>query len=53
MTEYKNLSPLIEAYQQYLKIQEDIDQTKEILQGNYEKDFKELAQNEYVLKKKF
>lgn len=52
MKEYKNLTPLIEKYREYVKVKNDFKQAKELLDnGGLDKDFKEMAQEEYDINK--
>ncbi len=48
MKEYKSLSPIIEKYREYKKVQEAFDEAKELLDnGGLDKDFKDMVQLEY------
>jgi len=48
MKEYKNLTPVVEKYREYLQAQNHFDEAKEILDTpNIDKEFKEMAQMEY------
>lgn len=48
MKEYKNLTPLMEAYQAYVQADASFQEAKELLDaGGIEKDFKEMVQEEY------
>ena len=48
MKEYKNLTPIIEKYREYMKAKSSFDEAKELLDGGgLDKDFKEMAQAEY------
>ncbi len=48
MKEYKNLTPLVEKFREYCKVQKSFDDAKEMLdEGGLDKELKELAQMEY------
>lgn len=48
MKEFKNLTPLIEKYQEYTEAQKTFEESKELLEsGGLDKDFKEMVQEEY------
>ena len=48
MKEYKNISPIIEKYKEYLKAQAAFDEAVELLDaGGMDKDFKEMVQAQY------
>ncbi len=48
MKEYKNLTPVVEKYREYLQAQNHFDEAKEILDTpNIDKEFREMAQMEY------
>lgn len=48
MKEYKNLEPIVEKYEEYLKCKNDMEEAKELLDaGGLDKDFREMAQMEY------
>lgn len=48
MKEYKNLTPLIEKYDEYSKAKRDFEEAKELLEsGGLESDFKEIVQLQY------
>lgn len=47
MREYKNLTPIIEKYREYLSAEKSFDEAKNLLDaGGLEKDFKEMVQTE-------
>lgn len=48
MKEYKNLTPIIEKFREYKKVQSSFEEAKELLDGGgLDKDFREMAQSEY------
>lgn len=48
MKEYKNITPIIEKYKEYLKAQAAFDEAVELLDaGGMDKDFKEMVQAQY------
>ncbi|MDO5603002.1 MAG: peptide chain release factor 1 [Oscillospiraceae bacterium] len=48
MREYKNLTPIVEKYDEYRQTEQDFEEAKELLeQGGLEPDFKEMVQEEY------
>lgn len=48
MKEYKNLTPIIEKFQEYCKAKDTFDESKELLDaGGMDKDFKEMVQLEF------
>lgn len=48
MKEYKNITPIIEKYREYLKAQEAFDEAVELLEaGGLDKEFKEMVQMQY------
>lgn len=48
MKEYKNITPIIEKYKEYLKAQAAFDEAVELLEaGGMDKDFKEMVQAQY------
>ena len=48
MKEFKNLTPLIEKYQEYTLVQKTFEESRELLEsGGLDKDFKEMVQEEY------
>mgnify|MGYP002519560450 CR=1 FL=1 len=48
MREYKNLTPIVEKYREYLKAHEAYEEAKELLdEGGLDKDFREMVQEEY------
>ncbi len=48
MKEYKNLTPIIEKYKEYLSVRKSFDESKELLdEGGLDRDFKEMVQSEY------
>lgn len=48
MKEYKNITPIIEKYKEYLKAQTAFDEAVELLDaGGMDKDFKEMVQAQY------
>lgn len=48
MKEYKNLTPIVEKYDQYVNAKKSFDEAKELLdEGGLEPDFKEIVQQEY------
>lgn len=48
MKEYKNLTPIVEKYDQYVSAKKSFDEAKELLdEGGLEPDFKEIVQQEY------
>ncbi|MBQ8410381.1 MAG: peptide chain release factor 1 [Ruminiclostridium sp.] len=48
MKEYKNLTPLVEKYREYMKASSDFEEAKEMLdEGGIDKDFKEIVQLQY------
>lgn len=48
MREYKNLTPIIEKYREYMSASKSFDEAKEMLDaGGLDKDFKEMVQTEY------
>ncbi len=47
MKEYKNMTPIVEKYREYVKAQADVDEAKELLEeGGLDKDFKELIEEQ-------
>ena len=47
MKEYKHLTPVVEAYREYIAAQTGLNEAKELLEeGGLEKDFKEMVQQE-------
>jgi len=47
MKEHKNLTPIVEKYQEYKKYKNNEDEAKDILEeGNVEREFKEMAEQE-------
>lgn len=53
MKEYKNMTPIVEKYREYVKAQRDIDEAKELLEeGGLDKDFKELIEEQLTENKK-
>ncbi len=47
MKEYKNMTPIVEKYREYVKAQADMDEAKELLEeGGLDKDFKELIEEQ-------
>ena len=53
MKEFKNLTPLIEKYQEYTLVQKTFEESRELLEsGGLDKDFKEMVQEEYDSSKK-
>ncbi|MEG0614524.1 MAG: peptide chain release factor 1 [Oscillospiraceae bacterium] len=48
MREYKNLTPIVEKYKEYISAKKSFDEAKEMLDGGgLDKDFKEMVQLEY------
>ena len=47
LKEQKELEPLIEAYRQYCKTQQEAEDLREMLDGKLEPDFRQLCQEEY------
>ena len=48
MREYKNLSPIVEKYEEYSKCLTDMNEAKELLDaGGLDKDFREMAQMQF------
>ncbi|MBE6788127.1 MAG: peptide chain release factor 1 [Ruminococcaceae bacterium] len=48
MREYKNISPIVEKYEEYLTCKRNMDEAKELLDaGGLEKDFREMVQQEF------
>lgn len=48
MKEYKNLTPVVQKYREYLSVESNFNEAKELLEsGNLEKDFKDMLQEEY------
>ena len=48
MREYKNLSPIVEKYEEYSKCLDDMNEAKELLDaGGLDKDFREMAQMQF------
>ena len=48
MREYKNLSPIVEKYEEYSKCLQDMNEAKELLDaGGLDKDFREMAQMQF------
>lgn len=48
MKEYKYLTPIIEKFREYKKVQSSFEEAKELLDGGgLDKDFREMAQSEY------
>ncbi len=47
MREYKNLTPLIEKYREYVRTQRDIEDSRELMEMSDEPELRELAAEEY------
>lgn len=48
MREYKNLTPVVEKYKEFLSVQKSFDEASELLEaGGMDRDFKEMVQGEY------
>lgn len=48
MKEYKNMTPVIEKYREYIKARKAFEEAKELLDGGgLEKDFREMVQSEF------
>ncbi len=48
MKEYKNITPIVEKYEEYCRCKKDMDEAKELLDaGGLDKDFREMAQAEF------
>lgn len=47
MKDYKNMTPIIEKYREYVKAEEAFNEAKEILDDSTDKELKEMAQEEY------
>ncbi|MEG0663747.1 MAG: PCRF domain-containing protein [Clostridia bacterium] len=48
MKEYKNLTPIVEKYREYIAVKKDFDEAKSMLdEGGLDKDFKEMVVSEY------
>lgn len=47
MKDYKNMTPIIEKYREYVKAEEAFKEAKEILDDSTDKELKEMAQEEY------
>ena len=47
MKDYKNMTPIIEKYREYVKAEEAFNEAKEILDDGTDKELKEMAQEEY------
>lgn len=53
MREYKNLTPIVEKYRQYVKAKGDMEEAKALLdEGGLDKDFRELIDEQYNGSKK-
>lgn len=53
MREYKNLTPIVEKYREYVKAKEDMEEAKSLLdEGGLDKDFRELIDEQYNTSKK-
>lgn len=53
MREYKNLTPIVEKYREYVKAKEDMEEAKSLLdEGGLDKDFRELIDEQYNSSKK-
>lgn len=49
MKEYKNLTPIVEKYREYTGVKKTLDEAKSLLdEGGMEKDFREMAEEEYA-----
>ncbi|MEG2054697.1 MAG: PCRF domain-containing protein, partial [Oscillospiraceae bacterium] len=49
MKEYKNLTPIVEKYDEYVTAQKNFDEAKELLdEGGLDAEFKEVVQSEYL-----
>lgn len=46
MKEYSNLSPIIEKYREFIKLEEEIKSNKEMLNDNLDEDFKQMVKDE-------
>ncbi|MGI5959306.1 MAG: peptide chain release factor 1 [Massiliimalia sp.] len=52
MKEYKNLTPLVEKYREYVRCCQAFDEARELLEeGGLDKDFREVVQEEYEQEK--
>ncbi|MBR6393521.1 MAG: peptide chain release factor 1 [Ruminococcus sp.] len=47
MKDYKNMTPIIEKYREYVKAEKAFNEAKEILDDSTDKELKEMAQEEY------
>ena len=48
MREYKNISPIVEKYEEYIRCKNDMEEAKELLDmGGLDKDFREMAQEQF------
>ena len=48
MKEYKNITPIVEKYEEYCRHKNDMDEAKELLDaGGLEKDFREMVQQQF------
>jgi len=48
MREYKNMTPVVEKYREYINCKESLDEARELLEGGgLDKDFKEMVQAEW------
>lgn len=53
MREYKNLTPIVEKYREFVKAKEDMEEAKSLLdEGGLDKDFRELIDEQYNTSKK-
>ena len=47
MREFKNLTPLVEKYYEYMKIKETVEEASQLLETTLDKDFHDMVETEY------